>query len=75
MKPRAWSASKYTSMEATYCLGGIHQLRTSRHFIPKEQYCSRVSKEAECRQTLTDTTLLLTLDHFSTKMFLGKEKG
>lgn len=56
-------------------LPGFHQLRTSRHFTPKEQYCSGVSKEIECRQTLIETILFLTLKHFSNKIFPGKQTG
>lgn len=44
-------------------------------FHPKRTVLSRVSKEIECRQTLIETVLFLTLNHFSNKMFPGKETG
>lgn len=73
---RSQECDQLPNAHARSCmLPGFRQLRTSRHFTPKEQYCSDVSKEIECRQTLIETILFLTLNHFSNKIFPGKEMG
>lgn len=44
-------------------------------FHPKRTVLSPVSKEIECGQTLIETILFLTLNHFSDEIFPGKETG
>lgn len=73
---RSQECDQLPNAHARSCvLPGFRQLRISRHFTPKEQCCSGVSKEIECRQTLIETILFLTLKHFSNKIFPGKQTG